>query len=139
MSRSSCTRRIVISTHCFVQIDLDPLHPHLIPKIKFLGSDKLTHPLMESLNRFILRIRRKSVKVSPITFFSRQAQKWDSASSIASNLERCLDVSLPPRPSVADCASELQINSCGICYGLKREKKNRFSCQFLFWYRVPKR
>jgi hypothetical protein len=50
-SRASCTRRVVISSHCFIQIELDPLRPSLIPTIKLLGSDKLAQPLMEALNR----------------------------------------------------------------------------------------
>ncbi len=95
-SRASCSRRLVVAAHCYLQIDLVPLHPHLMPQIKFLGSDKLTQPLLDALNA--------------------SAQRWDGNATLAANLERCLGVRLPPRPSASEKEVEMHANSCGICY-----------------------
>lgn len=54
----------------------------------------------------------------------RYAHRWDPASPLAANLERCLDVKFPARPSDATRDSELLINSCGICYGTPKELRD---------------
>lgn len=95
-ARSSCTRRIVVAPHCYVQITLDPELPLALPQMRFLGADKATQPLVAA--------------------FNASAQLWDPADpNLAGNLEKCLGVRLEPRTR-AEREEELHARACGICY-----------------------
>lgn len=94
-SRSVCSRRIVLKSHCYLHITIDPKHPSAIPQMKFLGADKVAQPLMEALNK--------------------KSHEWNAEKSILENLEHCLGMKLPPKPGPEE-SGDLSNNSCGICY-----------------------
>jgi E3 ubiquitin-protein ligase FANCL len=105
-ARASCTRRLAVAPHCYMQLEVAPLHPRLMPRVTLLGSDRLARPLLAALNA--------------------AAHRWDPAAPLVANLERCLDVSLPARPA-ANAAAEsddaLVADACGICYEFHAEEE----------------
>ena len=102
-TRAAVSRRIVIATHCYIQITLDPLSPTHLPRISFLGADNRITPLKEALNL--------------------SANLWNLSASLLSNLQTCLKVSFP-QPTAQEKDIELNASACGICYEFHHDDQN---------------
>ncbi|XP_054758109.2 E3 ubiquitin-protein ligase FANCL-like [Lytechinus pictus] len=87
------SRRIALGSNFSIQIEVDPLHPRMLPKCRFLGADNVINPVRKLLNTNL--------------------HAWNSQSSLLTNLRNVLEVDFPtPAESqVQDFKEE-----CGICY-----------------------
>lgn len=92
-------RRIVVSRGVSVQVTLDPNDLESLPDLKFLGPPGKVRSLRQAL--------------------ARNHHNYDQDYSLVQNIERVLDLELPPAPMEADTANEDFNVDCGICYSFK--------------------
>lgn len=103
-SRSSLSRRIVIESHCYLQIQINDIEaPRAYPTIKFVGSDKVTQPLIENLNQNV--------------------SLWNNSVSLVDNLQKCLKLKFRDPPKENEDLAILS-NSCSICYEFHLENES---------------
>jgi E3 ubiquitin-protein ligase FANCL len=93
-SRSTCTRRIAVAPHCSVHIQVDPLEPFRVPKLRFLGAEKAVQPLVDS--------------------FNSRAKEWNAQGNLRVNLQRVLGIEFPS--AATSKKEDYQDDHCGICY-----------------------
>lgn len=93
---AATNRRIALSASASVQVTVDPKHPHSLPEIKFLGSDKATNPLRENM--------------------TTNLALWNENDSLLKNVSTVLDVTFP---SPSDSRKEDFSADCGICYSYR--------------------
>ncbi|XP_070576805.1 E3 ubiquitin-protein ligase FANCL-like [Ptychodera flava] len=89
-------RRIALGSSSSLQIDVDPVHPRILPECKFLGADHVINPLREKLNTNL--------------------ERWDQQGSVLTNLQSILDIEFPSpsKSQKQDFSME-----CGICYSYR--------------------
>lgn len=93
-----CKRIIPLAPGICIEIHLDPSEPYSPPKIIILGPDRKIQPLLTSL--------------------AANIEQYDPDQNLALNLERILDVELPPPAAELSEKSTLDEDNidCGICY-----------------------
>jgi E3 ubiquitin-protein ligase FANCL len=95
-SLDCCFRRIVVTSQVEIQIEVDPIHPFIPPKVSFIGA---TVQSSEMRKLFDSRIR-----------------DWQTGASLKANLENALGIDLPAKE-----ADDITMSSfdCGICYAVR--------------------
>ncbi|XP_020896902.1 E3 ubiquitin-protein ligase FANCL [Exaiptasia diaphana] len=94
--RACTTRRIALGNNSSIHIDINPLHPRLLPECRFLGADHVIIPLRENLNSNL--------------------NLWNPESSVFINLQNLLKLKFP---SPTNTKKEDFSMECGICYAYR--------------------
>ncbi|XP_046517192.1 E3 ubiquitin-protein ligase FANCL isoform X4 [Equus quagga] len=92
-TRSATARRIVLGNNASINIEVDPMHPTMLPECCFLGADHVVKPL--------------GIKLS------RNIHLWDPENSLLQNLRDVLEIDFPARAILEK--SDFS-RDCGICY-----------------------
>ncbi|KFV02645.1 E3 ubiquitin-protein ligase FANCL, partial [Pterocles gutturalis] len=95
-TRSATTRRIAIGNNVSVNVEVDPLHPNMLPECYFLGADHVVNPLRIKLNN--------------------NMHLWDPEISLLQNLKDLLEIDFP---SCAVLEKSDFAKDCGICYAYR--------------------
>ncbi|KAI8613412.1 FANCL C-terminal domain-containing protein [Chytriomyces sp. MP71] len=93
-SRSLAKRKVALGKSCFLHVELDPAHLDWIPKYRISGPEHLVANLEANL-------------------VSNRSQ-WNPASSVCSNIEALLGLSLPSK-NLEDGTADANLDFCGIC------------------------
>ncbi|KNC53642.1 uncharacterized protein AMSG_01352 [Thecamonas trahens ATCC 50062] len=96
--RGSFARRLALGNHMSMHIQLDPLNPHALPRIKFMGANARIEPLRKAL--------------------ARNAASWPASPNLPlkDKLEAALETCLPARPAAGIAGDGISELECGICY-----------------------
>ncbi|CAN8075622.1 unnamed protein product [Agarophyton chilense] len=103
-ARHDCYRRICITKHCSIRVEIDPRTPITgFPECRFLGSENAVAPYKHRLNQNI--------------------HQWDISGNKLprENLEKVLEFSFPSRESLLEDADDVLLDECGICYSYRLE------------------
>ncbi|KAF5918009.1 hypothetical protein HPG69_019815 [Diceros bicornis minor] len=92
-TRSATSRRIALGNNASINIEVDPMHPTMLPECCFLGADHVVKPL--------------GIKLS------RNIHLWDPENSLLQNLKDVLEIDFPARAILEK--SDFSMD-CGICY-----------------------
>ncbi|KAK3733582.1 hypothetical protein QZH41_008474 [Actinostola sp. cb2023] len=97
--RSSNTRRIALGNNSSIHIEINPLHPRLLPECRFLGAD------------------HGKTRVQQNTWPKhRKPKMWTPKISVLTNLENVLKLKFP---SPCNTKKEDFSMECGICYAYR--------------------
>jgi hypothetical protein len=107
-------RRVVLGTNMSMQLQFDPVNPHVQPVCRFFGPEHAVGPLRTAILKLAKFLHAGLFFIIPQTLF-RGNVGWDKAESPRRNLETILGTSFPARES--DGIS--LVIECGICYSYK--------------------
>lgn len=95
-TKAHVIRRISISKHVSLHLEINPFSPRSVPECRFLGSDSAISTVKSKLNKNL--------------------HLWDSNKTIRENLEFIMELKLPTPKDTKD--EELNL-ACAICYSYR--------------------